>query len=152
MGFEVIVEKLGLGTQQWVTNAFSWMVGEKVSYLHKLLNSLKNLCKFIQWRSSFFFIFMFFFAAAKFFKEHEKNNEFSTNSRDCVRGLRQRMLNLALMVINEVLMEKSLITHIIFRLIFFPFHWVFWSTKHEAGICSVCLWRERKNFPIFSRR
>lgn len=35
------------------------------------------------------------------------------------QGLRHRMWNLALMIINELLMGKSLITHIIFRLIFF---------------------------------
>lgn len=35
-----------------------------------------------------------------------------------MRGLRRWMLNVALMVINELLMEKSLITCIISRLIF----------------------------------
>lgn len=60
------------------------------------------------------------------------------------RGLRRWMLNSALMVINELLMEKSLITHIIFRLIFFRScnerGKLFWITEQEGISVSVCLW------------
>lgn len=119
----MIVEKLGLETQQWVTNAFSWMVGGK-SYLNFwiLWKIYANLFNDVL-HSSFFL--------QQIFKE-QNNDFFCNSSRDWERGLRQRMLNSALMVINELLMEKSLITHIIFRLIFSFFHGFFWNLNRES--------------------
>lgn len=89
-----------------VTNAFSWMVGKSFEYFRRkihanLFNDASFLwCNRCQDESSFRF-------------RHR------SEGRQKHWGLSSRMVKLALMVINELLMKKSLITHIIFRLIFF---------------------------------
>lgn len=95
----------------------------------------KNLWKFIQRR--------FLFSTLQHcVGKHERRNVSSCCSEESGngRGLRYSMLNSTLMVINELLNEKSLITHIIFRLIFFRFSFGASWEKTSAGNVrvSVC--------------
>lgn len=137
----MIVEKLGLEIQQWLM-PFQGRSGK--SYL-----------KFkIFWKiyvNLFHDVLHFFFSSCcSVFKEHGRNNEiFRKNSRDWRNPLAQRMLNLALMVINELLMEKSLITCIklVFRLIFSSVFMDF-SGARSWNLCMFAC-RMEENFPIY---